>query len=151
MAQATPPGHGGLKSARWIARILGLAVLLLFLWFLAYAGAKVIPSLAWGDPQGVPLFAVLVAAVSGVLFAWRWELFGGLLALLGAVAIVVLIRLTPLNDLASSREMENALSVPVVAARTLGPAQATTTLAVPLGLLKAGVVLIVGEAVTRSS
>ena len=91
MAQAIPPGHGGLKSARWIARILGLAVLLLFLWFLAYAGAKVIPSLAWGDPQGVPLFAVLVAAVSGVLFAWRWELFGGLLALLGAVAIVALV------------------------------------------------------------
>jgi len=93
MAQATPPGHGGLRSARWIARILGLAVLLLFLWFLAYAGAKVIPSLAWGDPQGVPLFAVLVAAVSGVLFAWRWELFGGLLALLGAVAIIVLVSL----------------------------------------------------------
>jgi peptidoglycan/LPS O-acetylase OafA/YrhL len=91
MAQATPPSHGGLKGARWIARILGLIVVLLFLWFLAYAGAKVIPSLAWGDPQGVPLFAVLVAAVSGVLVAWRWELLGGLLALLGAAAIVVLV------------------------------------------------------------
>ena len=93
MAQATPPGHSGLKSARWIARILGLIVVLLFLWFLAYAGAEVIPSLAWGDPQGVPLFAVLVAAVSGVLVAWRWELLGGLLALLGAVVIVVLVGL----------------------------------------------------------
>jgi len=93
MAQATPPGHGGLKSARWAARILGLVVVLLFLWFLAYAGAKVIPSLAWGDPQGVPLFAVLVAAVSGVLVAWRWELLGGLLALLGAAVIVVLVSL----------------------------------------------------------
>jgi len=91
MAQSIPPGHGGIRSARWIARILGAIIVLLFLWFLAYAGARVIPALAWGDPQGVPLFAVLVAAVSGVLVAWRWELLGGLLALLGAVAIVALV------------------------------------------------------------
>jgi hypothetical protein len=52
-------------------------------------GAKVIPALAWGDPQGVPLSAVLVAAVSGVLVAWRWELLGGLLALLGGTDMIV--------------------------------------------------------------
>lgn len=61
---------------RWIARVVGLTVVLLFLWFLAYAGVKVIPALAWGDPQGIPLFAVLVGAVSGVLVAWRRELLG---------------------------------------------------------------------------
>jgi hypothetical protein len=38
----------------------------------------------------MPLFLVLLAAVAGLLLAWRWEALGGLVAVSGALVILAL-------------------------------------------------------------
>lgn len=73
--------------ARWIARLLGLVASGPFVLFLVFLGATVCPRLSWSNPQGMPLFCVLTAATVGVLVAWRWEMIGGAIAVVSAVAI----------------------------------------------------------------
>jgi hypothetical protein len=67
--------------------VIGALVLL----FAAQSGARVLPALTWSSLQGLPLLAGLLLAVVGVLCAWRWEAAGGVMALVGAAAIVLLV------------------------------------------------------------
>jgi hypothetical protein len=73
--------------ARWVARLLGLLASAPFVLFLIFLGATICPKLSWSNPQGMPLFCVLTAATVGVLIAWRWEMIGGAMAVVSAVAI----------------------------------------------------------------
>jgi anti-sigma-K factor RskA len=73
--------------ARWIARMLGLLASVPFVLFLVFLGATICPRLSWSNPRGMPLLCVLSAATVGVLIAWRWEMIGGAMAVVAAVAI----------------------------------------------------------------
>lgn len=75
------------------ARGLGLWASTPFVLFLTYSGARVCPKLSWSSPQGLPLFMVFVVATAGVLIAWRWELIGGAIAVVCAIAINALVYL----------------------------------------------------------
>jgi hypothetical protein len=76
---------------RWIARALGLLASGPFVLFLIYSGARILPKLSWSSPQGMPLFIVLAMATVGILIAWRWELIGGAIAVVCAIAISALV------------------------------------------------------------
>jgi hypothetical protein len=76
---------------RWAARVLALIATGLFVYFVVEFGTKVIPSLAWTNPQGIPLLIALILALVGVLIAWRWELIGGLIAVGCSAAIIALV------------------------------------------------------------
>jgi len=91
MAAVQRAGDGWVAVMRWGGRVLAMLAAALFLLFLWQAGTKVFPSLSWTRPQGWPLALAIVAALGGVLAAWRWELAGGVVALVGALAIVVLV------------------------------------------------------------
>lgn len=82
---------GWASAMRWGGRVLALLTVGLFLLFLFQAGTKVFPALTWTKPQGWPLAIALAAALAGVLAAWRWEMGGGLLAIAGSLAIVLLV------------------------------------------------------------
>ncbi|MFC2046614.1 hypothetical protein ACFLTC_03735, partial [Chloroflexota bacterium] len=47
--------------------------------------------LTWTSPLGMPLLVALAVAVAGVLIAWRWEMAGGAMALLGGLGIMGLV------------------------------------------------------------
>jgi hypothetical protein len=51
----------------------------------------VLPALSWGSPQGIPLLLVLLGALAGLLVAWRWEVIGGLMSVIGAAIIFGLV------------------------------------------------------------
>lgn len=85
------PESGWIRAMRWLARALTLLATGLFAWFLVESGSRVFSELVWGEPQGVPLFVAILAALLGVLAAWRWELVGGLVAIAGSLAIVGLV------------------------------------------------------------
>jgi peptidoglycan/LPS O-acetylase OafA/YrhL len=78
-------------AVRWVARLLALLVVVLFVWFLVESGPRLWASLAWDRVQGVPLVVAMLVALTGVVLAWRWELWGGLVTLLGSLGIVALV------------------------------------------------------------
>lgn len=89
MAEKT--GDAWAKTMRWSGRVLALLTVGLLLLFLFQAGARVFPALKWSRPQEWPMMVALLIAVAGVVAAWRWELSGGVLAIAGSVAIVLLV------------------------------------------------------------
>ena len=91
MAKDQKSKSGWTSAMRWAARVLALIAVGLFVYFVVEFGTKVFPSLAWTNPQGVPLLIALVLALAGVLIAWRWELIGGLIAVGGSAAIIALV------------------------------------------------------------
>ena len=91
MAKDQKSKSGWTSAMRWAARVLALIAVGLFVYFAVEFGTKVFPSLAWTNPQGVPLLIALVLALAGVLIAWRWELIGGLIAVGGSAAIIALV------------------------------------------------------------
>ncbi len=78
---------------RGFTRGLGLWASTPFVLFLIYSGARVCPKLSWGSPREMPLFIVFAVATVGVLIAWRWELLGGAIAVVCAIAINALVYL----------------------------------------------------------
>ena len=90
MTEVKKTGNGGTTTMRWIARIVALIAVGLFVFFAVELGAKVFPTLSWG-PQGIPLLVALVVALAGVLVAWRWELVGGVMTVAGVAAIMGLV------------------------------------------------------------
>ena len=79
MGRAQGMRDGWTVAMRWVARLLALVALGLFVWFAAESGTQVLLSLRWEDLQGLPLLLALGVALLGVILAWRWELLGGLL------------------------------------------------------------------------
>jgi hypothetical protein len=98
MTQAKQGGNGWTSSMRWVARLLALVAVGLFVYFAVEFGARVFPSLSWG-PQGIPLMAAVLVALAGLLIAWRWELVGGLMAVGGVAAIIALVCLGSGGDM----------------------------------------------------
>lgn len=76
---------------RWTARILALVVAALFTWFALDLGPRVFANLSWASPQGLPLLIGIAVGILGLFVAWRWELAGGVMAVLGAVLTMVLV------------------------------------------------------------
>lgn len=91
MAKNQKCDSGWTTAMRWVARILALITVGLFVYFLVEFGTKVFPSLAWTSPQGLPLLIALVLALVGVVIAWRWELVGGMIAVGCSAAIIALV------------------------------------------------------------
>jgi peptidoglycan/LPS O-acetylase OafA/YrhL len=98
MTEVKQKKNGETKAMRWIARILALVAVGLFVFFAVEMGAKVFPTLSWG-PQGIPLLVALVVALAGVLIAWRWELVGGVMTVAGVAAIIALVCLGSGSDM----------------------------------------------------
>jgi hypothetical protein len=91
MAKAKQEANGWASAMRWTARILGLIVVGLFVWFAVEFGPTVLPTLSWTEPQGIPLLLFLLVALVGVLIGWKWELVGGAMAVVGAIGITALV------------------------------------------------------------
>ena len=75
----------------WGARALSLQVSGLFLLFVVESGARVVGTLDWSSPPGMPLFLALVLSIAGVNTAWRWATLGGTIAVVGGVTMVALV------------------------------------------------------------
>lgn len=76
------------KGMRWSARAVGLIACGLLALFLIESGARVLHTLSWSSLRGVPLFVALVVAGAGLLIAWRWELIGSAMTVIGGLAII---------------------------------------------------------------
>ena len=90
MSKVQQKQDGSTKAMRWTARILALLAVGLFVYFAVELGARVFPTLSWG-PQGIPLMVALVVALAGVVVAWRWELVGGIMTVVGVAGIIALV------------------------------------------------------------
>jgi hypothetical protein len=69
-----------LQIIRWIARILGSALILLFLIFAIGEGG---PNLFRSVPRELVMHLSLIAMLIGILIAWRKELIGGIIIVAG--------------------------------------------------------------------
>jgi hypothetical protein len=81
------------KAMLWPARAASLLVSGLFLLFLVESGARVVATLDWSSPRGVPLLLVLILSVAGVNIAWRWAKLGGTMAVTGGLTMIALVSL----------------------------------------------------------
>ncbi len=81
------------KAMLWPARAASLLVSGLFLLFLVESGARVVATLDWSSPRGVPLLLVLILSVEGVNTAWRWAKLGGTMAVAGGLTMIALVTL----------------------------------------------------------
>jgi hypothetical protein len=77
-------------TVRWAARLLALLVSVPFLYFLLFRSIEVVPSLSWRAPNQMPLFAAWLAVIAGILMSWRWQMIGGLVTAVSAIAVGVL-------------------------------------------------------------
>lgn len=88
------PYNGTFDEARFFARATGaLAVVTVFLYLRALLVSgflSIAPITSTGMAAGVLLAVALGVGTLGLLAAWRWELAGGLLALLCAAAVAVI-------------------------------------------------------------
>jgi hypothetical protein len=91
MTEVQQTGDGWTTAMRWTARLLALIAAGLFVAFIIMSGARLLSTLSWSSPQGLPLLIALVVAIAGVLIAWRWELVGGAMAMGGSLAIMALV------------------------------------------------------------
>lgn len=98
MTQAKKGGNGWTSSMRWVARLLALVALGLFVFFAVEFGARVFPILSWG-PQGIPLLVAVLVSLAGLLVAWRWELVGSIMTVAGVAATVALVCLGSGTDM----------------------------------------------------
>ena len=82
---------GWTTSMRWAARLLGFFAVGLFVAFVIMSGPSVLANISLTSLQGLPLLIALLLALGGVLVAWRWELVGGIMTIVGSVAIIGLV------------------------------------------------------------
>jgi hypothetical protein len=91
--------NGWTGIMRWTARILALVAIGLFVLFMVESGAATISQLSFTNPQGIPVLLSLLLALVGVIVAWRWELVGGILTIVGALGIIGLVCLGSGTDM----------------------------------------------------
>jgi len=99
MSEEKNAGNGWTGAMRWTARILALIAAGLFVYSAVEVGPRLLPTLSWTHPQGVPLLIGLIVGLAGVLLAWRWELIGGIMAVVGAAAVMALVCLGSGTDM----------------------------------------------------
>jgi Na+/melibiose symporter-like transporter len=104
---------------RWIARLGSLLMAALFVLFVAGSGARLYATLSWSSPRGMPLLVVLGVTTLSALAAWRWEMTGGIAAVVGAAAVAALVYFGSGGDRLASLLMV-ALPLLVVGALFLG-------------------------------
>ena len=92
-------GNGWATGMRWAARLIGLLAVGLFVAFIVTSGPAVFASISLASLQGIPLLVALLLALGGVLVAWRWELIGGIMSIVGSVAIIGLVCLGSGTDM----------------------------------------------------
>ena len=93
MAKVSKASKDLVKGLLWPARTASLLVSGLFLLFVVESGARVVATLDWSSPRGMPLFLALVLSLAGVNVAWRWARLGGTMAVAGSLTMVVLVYL----------------------------------------------------------
>ena len=76
-------------AGRWAARIAGT---LLFLIFLAFLFGEGPPDIFRATARENALFLGMAALFAGLILAWKWEAFGGLLSVAGFVLMAILER-----------------------------------------------------------
>jgi hypothetical protein len=76
-------------AARWTARIAGT---LLFLFFLAFFFGEGPPNIFRATARENALFLGMAALFIGLILAWKWEAWGGLLSVAGFVLMAILER-----------------------------------------------------------
>jgi hypothetical protein len=104
---------------RWIARLGSLLMAALFVLFVTGPGARLYATLSWSSPRGMPLLVILGVTTLSALVAWRWEMIGGLAAVVGAAAVAALVYFGSGGDRFASLLMV-ALPLLVVGALFLG-------------------------------
>lgn len=80
------------KEMRYLARSVGILALLTGLIYLRVLGLETLASMQAKQGFGpvVILLGLLVVAMAGLLCGWRWELVGGLTAVISAVGIFII-------------------------------------------------------------
>jgi len=73
-------------AVRWVARVLGTLIVLLFVFLTAVQG---IPSPSSLTPAERLLFVAVIVMLVGLVSAWKWELAGGLLTICGYVLFAI--------------------------------------------------------------
>jgi hypothetical protein len=91
MTEIRKRSNGWTTVMRWVARLLAVASVGLFVLFAIENGPATLTSLSWTNLQGMPLLLALLVALAGVVIAWRWELVGGVMALGSAAVIMALV------------------------------------------------------------
>jgi hypothetical protein len=71
-----------MPNIRWIARIMGLLIIGVFLLFMVGEGFNPLKL----NGTEIAQHAVLFFALTGMVVLWRWELFGGVMVVAGMVA-----------------------------------------------------------------
>ncbi|PID85340.1 MAG: hypothetical protein CSA11_05770 [Chloroflexi bacterium] len=99
MAQVSNSNHGNnedtfrVKETRYLVRSIGILALLTGLIYLRVIGMEAMASLQTN--QGLTavslLFGLLILAIAGLVCSWRWELIGGLIAVISAIGIGILV------------------------------------------------------------
>ncbi len=89
---ANPDASFKTKEMRYLTRSVGILALLTGLIYLRVLGLETLASLQAKQGFGpvVILLGLLVVAMAGLLCGWRWELVGGLTAVISAVGIGIL-------------------------------------------------------------
>jgi len=72
---------------RWSARVLALLVSAPFFYFLLFRSGEVVPGLSWTAANQMPLFLAWLAVIAGILMSWRWQMAGGLVTAVSAIAV----------------------------------------------------------------
>jgi len=80
------------KEIRYLARSIGILALLTGFIYIRAIGQEVLASFQanQGITAVVFLFGLLLLAIAGLLCGWRWELIGGLTAMLSAIGLGIL-------------------------------------------------------------
>ena len=91
--------NGWTTGMRWAARLIGLLAIGLFVAFVIMSGPSVFANISLASLQGLPLLIALLLALAGIVVAWRWELIGGIMTIVGSLAIIGLVCLGSGSDM----------------------------------------------------
>ncbi len=81
-----------IKEIRYLTRSIVILALLTGLIYIRVVGMETVASVQenQGVSAGVFLFGLLILAMVGLVCGWRWELIGGLIAVISAIGIALI-------------------------------------------------------------